>query len=125
MTFGKSRYMKNKNELECYFKVKIKDDEVVEYAKKLVEKGAQNVLVSDGRSGSYLVTHEGSYRIKGVEKDYDNTVGAGDSQVAGFIANYLVTHDSLEAYAAAHQAALAFLEQDYNKTYEAKIEEIK
>ena len=115
----------NKNELESYFNQKIKDEEIVAFAKALVVKGAQNVLVSDGKSGSYFVTKDGSYRIKGIEKDYENTVGAGDSQVAGFISNYLITHDALEAYEAAHQAALSFLEQDYKSTYKFEIEEIK
>lgn len=115
----------NKNELESYFGKTINDDDIVSYAKKLIQKGAQNVLVSDGKSGSYFICSEGNYRIKGIEKDYDNTVGAGDSQVAGFISNYLITHDSLEAYEAAHQAALAFLEQDFKKTFQFKKEEIK
>ncbi len=114
----------NKNELENYFDTKIKDEEIVGYAKQLLAKGAQNVLVSDGRSGSYFVTKSGNYRIKAVEKDYDNTVGAGDSQVAGFMSNYAITHDGLEAYKAAHEAALAFLEQDYKGSHKFEIEEL-
>ncbi len=114
----------NKHELECYFDKKIKDEEIIDYAKKLIEKGAQHVLVSDGRSGSYFVTKDKSYRIVGVEKDYENTVGAGDSQVAGFISNYAITHDGREAYEAAHEAALSFLEQDYKKSFDYEIEEL-
>ncbi len=112
----------NKNELESYFGKKIKDEEIIEYAKKLLDKGAQNILVSDGRSGSYFINESGSYRIKAIEKDYENTVGAGDSQVAGFISNYTITHDGLEAYEAAHQAALAFLEQDFKNEHKFEIE---
>ncbi len=112
----------NKNELESYFQKKINDDEITDYAKQLIKKGAQNVLVSDGKFGSYFVCASGAYRIKGVEKNYENTVGAGDSQVAGFIANYAITHDGLEAYESAHQAALSFLEQDFKKSHKFEIE---
>lgn len=112
----------NIHELECYFKKKIKDEEIVNYAQKLIAKGAQNVLVSVGKFGSYFVCKSGAFRIKGIEKDYENTVGAGDSQVAGFISNYTITHDGLEAYEAAHEAALAFLEQDYKTTHKFEVE---
>lgn len=114
----------NKNELDTYFGKKIKESEIVTYARKLIEKGAQNVLVSVGRYGSYFVNKTNSYHIKAVEKNYDNTVGAGDSQVAGFISNYAITHDGLEAYQAAHQAVLAFLEQDYKTAFKFEIEEL-
>lgn len=114
----------NKNELESYFKKKIKDDEIVGCARELIKKGAQNVLVSDGKFGSYFICSSGAFRIKGIEKGYENTVGAGDSQVAGFMSNYAITHDGLEAYEAAHEAALNFLEQDFKKHYKFEIEEI-
>lgn len=65
-------------------------EEAIEYAKKLQLKGAQNVLVSMGSMGAILLDQNGySYKRKAlnVEKAI-NTVGAGDSMVAGFIAGY-------------------------------------
>ncbi len=81
----------NKQELEEIFNVKISNkDEAIEYARKLKEKGAKNVLISLGEDGAILVDENNeSHRIsaiKGVKRI--STVGAGDSVVAGFVAGY-------------------------------------
>ena len=83
----------NQQELEEIFGIKISNqDEALEYAKQLKEKGAQNVIVSMGSDGAVLLDENGySYKIKALNvKDAINTVGAGDSMVAGFLAGYLV-----------------------------------
>ncbi|MGN1113007.1 MAG: PfkB family carbohydrate kinase, partial [Acutalibacteraceae bacterium] len=57
------------------------------------EMGAENVLVSMGGKGAILVTEGGCYK-RGVAKGkVVNTVGAGDSMVAGFIYGYLKSGD--------------------------------
>ncbi|SHJ26028.1 1-phosphofructokinase [Hespellia stercorisuis] len=89
----------NNHELGEMFGVKLQsDDEIVLYAKKLQEKGARNVLVSMAGDGAILVTEDGM-----VEKTLPpkgqvvNSVGAGDSMVAGFLTGYLNTGDYKKA----------------------------
>ena len=85
----------NKEELEETFKVKIKTKEdIVLYAKKLQLMGAKNVLVSLGGDGAILVTaEENVYFCEAPKGKVLNTVGAGDSMVAGFLAGYLKKQD--------------------------------
>lgn len=89
----------NKDELQETFNVKINTNEqIVEYAKKLQEMGAQNVLISLGGEGAILITKEGKQYYKQAPKgQVVNTVGAGDSMVAGFIAGYLESGDYEQA----------------------------
>ena len=74
--------------------------QVIEYAKKLQEKGAQNVLVSMGSEGAILLDKNGySYTMKLSSKQQRiNTVGAGDSMVAGFIAGCQLFHNYEKAF---------------------------
>lgn len=73
-------------------------EEVIPYAGRLKALGAQNVLVSMAGNGAVLVSNDGKIHTMeapgGVIK---NSVGAGDSMVAGFIAGYLETMDYKEA----------------------------
>lgn len=69
------------------------DEEIIEYAQRLREIGAENVLVSMGGAGAILVTADGFFK-RGVAKGrVVNTVGAGDSMVAGFLYGYLKSGD--------------------------------
>ena len=81
----------NNYELGEMFDVVLKtNDEIVEYAKKLQEKGARNVLVSMAGDGAILITEEGEVHVTPCPKgEVKNSVGAGDSMVAGFITGYL------------------------------------
>lgn len=85
----------NNHELGEMFGVVLKtDDEIEEYARKLQEKGARNVLVSMAGDGSMLITEDGQRFRAGVPKGtVKNSVGAGDSMVAGFVAGYMKTGD--------------------------------
>lgn len=80
----------NREELEETFKEKIETkEEIVEHAKRLQEIGAQNVLISLGGEGAILVTTENKeYFLNAPKGKVLNTVGAGDSMVAGFVAGY-------------------------------------
>ena len=56
--------------------------------------GAQNVLVSLGNDGALLLTKEDeTYYSKAPKGQVVNTVGSGDSMVAGFLAGYYQTQD--------------------------------
>ena len=64
-------------------------EEIVHYAKELQKLGARNVVVSMAGDGSILVTEDGEVHQMGVAKGtVKNSVGAGDSMVAGFVAGY-------------------------------------
>lgn len=64
-------------------------DDVVEYAEKLRKMGAQNVLVSMAQDGAVLLDSDGRTYICGVcSGTVKNSVGAGDSMLAGFLAGY-------------------------------------
>ena len=84
----------NNDELgEMFGKTLETDEEITEYAIKLREMGAENVLVSMGGAGAILVTADGCFK-RGVAKGkVVNTVGAGDSMVAGFLYGYLKSGD--------------------------------
>ena len=70
------------------------EEEIVYYAEKLQERGARNVLVSMAKDGALLLDEEGNVSRIGVAKGtVVNSVGAGDSMVAGFLAGYLKTGD--------------------------------
>ena len=90
----------NNHELGEIFHTVIKTkDEVVVYAKKLQEMGARNVIVSMAGDGAVLVTENGEvYRASAPKGVLRNSVGAGDSMVAGFLAGYLRNKDYLEAF---------------------------
>lgn len=82
-------------ELRDIFKHKIETDlEITEAAKSLKELGAKNVLVSMAEDGALLIDEYGKFhRINAAKGEVVNSVGAGDSMVAGFLAGYLKTKD--------------------------------
>lgn len=85
-------------------------EEVTALAKKLLDAGAQNVLISNGKYGSLLVTKDQTYLANVATGTLVNSVGAGDSMVAGFIGTYWKTKNAKESLlvASAAGAATAF-----------------
>ena len=80
----------NNHELSEIVGIKLtNDNEVVTAAKMLQEKGARNVLVSMAGDGALLLDEQGgAHRIGCPKGTVVNSVGAGDSMVAGFVAGY-------------------------------------
>ena len=125
----------NNHELAEMFNVELNSTEdVVFYARKLKEKGAQNVLISMGKDGALLVTENDEVFASSVAKgEVINSVGAGDSMVAGFIAGYLKSNSYEEALrlGAASGGATAFSSDLATREFidklvdEIKIEKIK
>ena len=78
----------NNHELGELFGVTLHSiEEIATYAKKLQEMGAQNVLISMAGDGALLIDETGKQHVCGVCKGtVKNSVGAGDSMVAGFVA---------------------------------------
>ena len=61
-------------------------NDIREAAVKLIRQGAQNVLVSLGENGAYLLTGSGEYyHTPGIKGDVISTIGAGDTMIASFI----------------------------------------
>lgn len=85
-------------------------EEVVPYARKLVEMGAENVIVSLAGEGAVLVNREISILSNVPKGEVKSSVGAGDSMVAGFLAKYEETKEIEEAfrYSVASGSATAF-----------------
>lgn len=85
----------NNYELAEIFNAELKSkDDIIFYAKKLQDMGAVNVLVSMAQDGSILVDEYGKVHIMEAPKGQVlNSVGAGDSMVAGFIAGYSQNKD--------------------------------
>ena len=125
----------NNHELAEMFNVELNSTEdVVFYARKLKEMGAQNILISMGKDGALLVTENDEVFASSVAKgEVVNSVGAGDSMVAGFIAGYLKSNSYKEALrlGAASGGATAFSSDLATREFidklvdEIKIEKIK
>ena len=90
----------NNHELgEIFGKVLESEADIVEYAKKLQEMGAVNVLISMAGDGAILVTEDGTVSSKKPPKGtVVNSVGAGDSMVAGFVAGWMEKKDYEHAF---------------------------
>ncbi len=90
----------NQHELGALFDVTLSTrEEVVPYARKLQEMGAQNVLVSMGGEGAVLLAQNGEiYSAPALQGQVVNSVGAGDSMVAGFMAGWLEKKDFKHAF---------------------------
>ncbi len=102
----------NHHEIAEMFGVTISTTEdLLQYGNRLKDMGARNVLISMGGDGAILLAENGEvYRSnvpKGVVK---NSVGAGDSMVAGFIAGYEKTqcYEQALRLGAASGSATAF-----------------
>lgn len=89
----------NNHELGEMFGVILKtNEEIISYGKKLQDMGAKNVLVSMAGDGSILIDETGNVYQMGVPVGkVKNSVGAGDSMVAGFLAGYAETNNYEEA----------------------------
>ena len=85
----------NLHELEELFGVNIQTkEEMIDYAFQLQEKGARNVLISCGGEGAFLVNETEQIFTSNTPKGMlINSVGAGDSMLAGFMAKFIETND--------------------------------
>ena len=134
-TFSKSLKYKpflikpNKDELKEYAKREFKNNqEIVNYVRENLVDKAEHVIISLGGEGALYIDKKFSlfaYPLR-VKDNVVNTVGAGDSVVAGFV-NYMLKHNDVERafrFAVACGTAtsfsedigeLNFIEEIYNK----------
>ncbi|MEH7305409.1 1-phosphofructokinase [Neobacillus drentensis] len=73
-------------------------EEVIPLGKRLVEMGAKNVIVSLAGAGAVLINSETTLLAEVPKGEVKNSVGAGDSMVAGFLAAYVETSNIEEAF---------------------------
>lgn len=114
----------NNYELEEIFNTSFRNvDEIIQYGKKLQNIGAENVIVSMAGAGAILITSGRVFKSKAPKGIVKNSVGAGDSMIAGFIAGYLMNNNLKEAFkmGVAAGSATAFSEELASKE---KVEEL-
>lgn len=117
----------NNHELEAIFGVPLNSlNDVETYARRILEMGAQHALISMAGDGALLVTEEATYFAKPIKGQIKNSVGAGDSMVAGFTGEFVKSKDPVEALkwgvacgtATAFSddlATIAFIKETYHK----------
>ncbi|QIZ09572.1 1-phosphofructokinase [Priestia megaterium] len=84
--------------------------EVIPYGKRLVDMGAKNVIISLAGAGAVLINSGMTLFAEVPKGEVKNSVGAGDSMVAGFLAAYVRTRNIEESfrYSVASGSATAF-----------------
>ncbi|MGA8941679.1 MAG: 1-phosphofructokinase [Thermoactinomyces sp.] len=98
----------NHHELGQLFDTRLETvEEVIPYARRLQQMGPEHVIVSMAGQGALLFTPEAAYMSDVPKGKVIHSVGAGDSMVAGFIAQYEQTGDVLKAFKTAVAAGSA------------------
>jgi 1-phosphofructokinase len=85
-------------------------EDALHYGTQLLERGAENVIISMGGDGAIFINRHKTAHASVPKGEVKNTVGAGDSTVAGFLAAYVKDKDELNAfqYGVASGTATAF-----------------
>lgn len=117
----------NHHELGELFGVTISNpEEALSYAEKLQQMGAVNVLVSMAGDGAVLLDEYGNRHMSPApEGRLINSVGAGDSMVAGFLAGYLETKDYEQAFQMGIAAGSASAFSEFLATREETMEVLR
>lgn len=88
----------NNHELAAIFHVELNSlSDIEKYARELLSKGAKNAIISMAGDGALLVTADAAYFAKPIKGTVKNSVGAGDSMVAGFTGEYVSSGNPIEA----------------------------
>ena len=89
----------NKEELGELYHTEITElSEVIHYGKKLLNDGPHFVLISMAGDGALMFTKQGVYQSNVLKRPLKNSVGAGDSMIAGFVGRWTQTNDPIEAF---------------------------
>lgn len=110
-------------------------EEMIEAAKQIHEGGVEIVAVSLGAEGSFVVCEEGIYQAQVPKIDAVNTVGCGDSMIAGFavgmsqkisVEGSLRLASAISAAAALREETGFFVKEDMERIFkEVKITKLK
>lgn len=90
----------NKDELAEFFDCEISsNEEVLKYAKKFYQSyDIKYLIVSLASEGAYFLFEDKVYKAQALKGELISSVGSGDSMIAGFIAQFIKSKDSLEAF---------------------------
>lgn len=89
----------NNHELGEIFNIELEErEDIIKYAQKLRDMGALNVIISMAAKGALLICDSGVYHASPAKGIVKNSVGAGDSVIAGFLASYSKDSDIVEAF---------------------------
>lgn len=89
----------NNHELAAVFNTTLENREaIITYGQKLLKMGAQHVLVSMAGDGALLITEKQVYFAPAILGEVKNSVGAGDSMIAGFTGKLHTTNSVLTAF---------------------------
>ncbi|MGX7244664.1 1-phosphofructokinase [Enterococcus quebecensis] len=89
----------NNHELAELFDVTFNSaEDIFPYGERLLENGAQHVIISMAGDGALLFTKDGTYRSNVLKRPLKNSVGAGDSMIAGFVGTFAKNNDPVEAF---------------------------
>ncbi|MCM3782766.1 1-phosphofructokinase [Neobacillus mesonae] len=89
----------NHHELAEMFGVTIhSQDDLITYGRKLLDEGAKHVIISMAGEGALFITNEEVYHASVPSGTVKNSVGAGDSMIAGFVGTLTQTKEPLEAF---------------------------
>lgn len=98
LRYGPLLVKPNNHELADIFGVELNGlTDIEKYARQILAKGAQNVIISMAGDGALLVTPDSAYFAKPIKGNVKNSVGAGDSMVAGFTGEFVKSGDPVEA----------------------------
>ncbi|MGK0551257.1 1-phosphofructokinase [Enterococcus faecalis] len=72
--------------------------DIIPYGRQLLADGAQHVIISMAGDGALLFTKDGIYQSNVLKRPLKNSVGAGDSMIAGFVGSFAKQADAVEAF---------------------------
>lgn len=115
----------NLNELETLIERKINsEDEIINSAKNLLERGLQNLIISCAEKGSYFVNKNKILKIETPNLKIVNSAGAGDSMLSTFVAHYIKSNNEEESFVLSNAAGMATVSSKWLGT-KKQIDEFK
>lgn len=89
----------NLKELNDYLLMDLYElDEIVFYGRQLIYRGVEHLIISLGERGSLYLNQNEAYLAQPILGEVISTTGAGDSMIAGFIANYITSKDTKQSF---------------------------
>jgi 1-phosphofructokinase len=89
----------NNHELAELFDVKFQTiEDILPFGERLLKEGAKHAIISMAGDGALLFTNDGIYQSNVLKRPLKNSVGAGDSMIAGFVGSFAKDNDPVTAF---------------------------
>lgn len=89
----------NNHELAELFDVEFQSiEDILPFGERLLQDGAKHAIISMAGDGALLFTLDGIYQSNVLKRPLKNSVGAGDSMIAGFVGTFVKNNDPVEAF---------------------------